>query len=404
MNKTLFNFAICTFLAIKCFGASPVKTDSLEYGKFGKVYIYKSSDAPSQVVLFISGDAGWKYGVVDMAKTLAKRNYLVVGIDIRRYMKNLQKNQGQCYEISPDFDLLDQVVQKKQHLPRLIDPIVAGYSSGATLAYAVLAQALPQTFRGGVGIGFCPDMEINRPFCARRAMKSEPMNGKQGFNLLPSAQMKLPFSILLGELDRICDLPATKRFMSEIPNGKSFFLPKVGHGYSVQKNWMPQFKQAFDYVISHPAKANTKPAQISKGLQNLPISIMPAKTVNKAMPLVIFISGDGGWKGIDYRLGKQLAEHGAPVVALDALRYFWKPSNPQQTTKDIVRIINAYKAAWNKQGFVMIGYSFGADIVPFVINRLPAELKSHVREAILLSPDSHADFEFHLSSWWGALF
>ncbi len=400
MHKIFLVFVLFCLLENKSYSASPVKIDSLDNKKFGRIYLYKTTNLPTQIVLFISGDAGWKYGVIDMAKTLAKRNYLVVGINILHYLKNLQKNQNPCYEIASDFDLLNQFVQQKQQLPQLIDPIVAGYSSGATLAYGVIAQALPNTFKGGVGIGFCPDLEIDKPLCMHNAVKLEKNNKINGFNLLPSMQMKLPFAILLGELDGICDLSATKKFMEAIPSGKSFYLPKVGHGYSVQKNWMPQFKQAFDFVVSYSAPAKMKPVIDDKALEKLPINTIIPRIENKTMPLVIFISGDGGWKGLDPKLGQQLADKGAPIAGLDALRYFWNPSSPEKVTADIIKLINYYKSAWNKSEVVFIGYSFGADIIPFVINRLPNQMKSSVKEIVLLSPDSFADFQFHISSWW----
>jgi len=38
---------------------------------FGTLTVYRSTPRPAHVVLFISGDGGWKLGVVDMARELA---------------------------------------------------------------------------------------------------------------------------------------------------------------------------------------------------------------------------------------------------------------------------------------------------------------------------------------------
>src|SRR3954464_1412122 len=55
--------------------------ESLTYGRFGQVAIYRSTPHPKNVVLFLSGDGGWNLGVVDMARSLASMDSLVVGIN-----------------------------------------------------------------------------------------------------------------------------------------------------------------------------------------------------------------------------------------------------------------------------------------------------------------------------------
>ena len=44
----------------------------------------------------------------------------------------------------------------------------------------------------------------------------------------------------------------------------------------------------------------------------------------------------------------------------------------------------------------MIGYSFGASVVPFIANSIPIELKDKLKGVYSLSPDETADFEIHL--------
>ena len=51
---------------------------------------------------------------------------------------------------------------------------------------------------------------------------------------------------------------------------------------------------------------------------------------------------------------------------------------------------------------MLIGYSLGADIVPFAANRLNEELKFRVELIALLGPGLQVDFEFHLGNWLGS--
>ena len=69
-------------------------------------------------------------------------------------------------------------------------------------------------------------------------------------------------------------------------------------------------------------------------------------------------------------------------------KYFWTNRTPEQTAKDLERIIRQYLALWKKEKVVLIGYSLRADIGPFAANRLNEEVKSRIFEysIILLKP------------------
>ena len=51
---------------------------------------------------------------------------------------------------------------------------------------------------------------------------------------------------------------------------------------------------------------------------------------------------------------------------------------------------------------LLVGYSFGADVLPFVVNRLPADLRARVASVSLLGIDSNASFEVRVTDWVGA--
>ena len=50
----------------------------------------------------------------------------------------------------------------------------------------------------------------------------------------------------------------------------------------------------------------------------------------------------------------------------------------------------------------MIGYSFGADVLPFAINRLPPAERSRVVLLSLLGLEANAPFEIEVTGWLGA--
>lgn len=128
----------------------------------------------------------------------------------------------------------------------------------------------------------------------------------------------------------------------------------------------------------------------------LPLTLVPT-AVQSEQPLVFFISGDGGWTEFDQKLSETLAHRGMPVVGLDARKYFWKEKTPIQTAAALSAAIAQYMKLWNKKTFVLLGFSFGAAIVPFVATNLPPGLQKSLRGVTALSPDERTDFEVHLT-------
>jgi type IV secretory pathway VirJ component len=94
-----------------------------------------------------------------------------------------------------------------------------------------------------------------------------------------------------------------------------------------------------------------------------------------------------------------LAAKGIPVVGLNSLHYFWTKKTPEQTAADLHRILQHYTALWNRAEVVVVGYSFGADVLPFMLNRIPRESLQKIRAIAFLGPSSTADFEFHWTDW-----
>jgi type IV secretory pathway VirJ component len=57
--------------------------------------------------------------------------------------------------------------------------------------------------------------------------------------------------------------------------------------------------------------------------------------------------------------------------------------------------------SWQKSSAILIGYSQGADVLPFMVNRLPSSLLAKINLIALLGLEKSADFEFHIMDWLG---
>lgn len=386
-------------LALGATGALHAAEESLNFGRFGKVTLYYKSPHPSNVVLFVSGDGGWNLGVVDMARELSSLDSLVVGIDITHYLRGLEKSSEKCSYSAADFELLSKFVQKKLNFPKYVTPVLVGYSSGATLVYATLVQSPSNTFRGAISLGFCPDLPLIKPFCRGSGLEWESGPKGKGVSFLPATTLEVPWIALQGTIDQVCDPTATENYVRKVKGGEIVILPRVGHGFSVPKNWMPQFKQAFSRLLEKKEASLQPPTSIDE-LKDLPLVEIPSG-VSTGDIMAVYISGDGGWGVTDRGIGNFLAGQGIPVVGLNSLQYFWTRRTPDGAAKDLERIMRYYQALWKKDKVILIGYSQGADVVPFMINRLPEDLRSRVEFVVLLGPDRTVDFEFHLTDWLG---
>jgi type IV secretory pathway VirJ component len=184
-----------------------------------------------------------------------------------------------------------------------------------------------------------------------------------------------------------------------VPGGEIVMLPNVGHGYSVEKNWMPQYEAAYARITAAPEK---KPAtMLAAPIADLPLTIVAAAPGKVSPYFAVFLSGDGGWVGLDRGVADELANHGIAVVGWDSLKYFWSARTPQGAAADLDRVLRHYTNQWGKPHALLVGYSQGADTMPFMVNRLPAATRSMVDLTALLGISDNALFEFHLENWVG---
>ena len=111
--------------------------------------------------------------------------------------------------------------------------------------------------------------------------------------------------------------------------------------------------------------------------------------------LALLLSGDGGWAAIDRRIAEVLSTRGVTVVGVDTRSYLMKARTPDEVSADMARVIRHFTTQLNVQRVAIVGYSRGADLAPFIVNRLPGALRSELALVALLAPEERASFQFH---------
>jgi len=294
------------------------QTETLNVPTFGQVVVYRP-DKPTEVVLFISGDGGWNKGVVSMAERLRDLGALVVGIDIRTFNASMRASKGCAYPAGA-LEQLSRDIQLRYKFPEYVHPLLVGYSSGATLVYATLAAAPPETFAGGLSLGFCPDLDEPTPMCQMRGLKTTKKPKEVGYDLMPYPGLQVPWMVLHGEADQVCSPTAARDFVSATGSSRLFSLPKVGHGFGVPANWEPQFIEAYRALLAAAARHEAPHVSIPEA-NDLPLVELPSTIPTTRHEMAVLISGDGGWAELDKRVAEGLAGAGVPTVG--AYRVSW---------------------------------------------------------------------------------
>lgn len=374
-------------------GSVAYAAGTLAYPGLGTVTIEVPAGTPRHVVIFLSGDGGWNQGVVAMARHLTDDGALVAGVDVTEMERQARDSHAGCVSAAGMLEGLSHHLQQHYGLRQYQTPVLVGYSSGATLAYAALAQAPPGTFTGAVSLGFCPDLEWSKPLCRGEGLEHDA--ARSGFVYRPATHLQAPWIALQGEQDQVCAAAQTREFVAHVPGAELLSLPKVGHGYSVERNWLPQFMDAFHRIASAgPPAQDVLPVDV----RDLPLVELPARDASGDI-LALMLSGDGGWAGLDKQVAAELNARGIPVVGWDSLRYFWTARTPEATARDLARVIEHYTRTWNKARVLLIGYSQGADVLPFLVNRLPDAAHRRVAATALIGVSTEAFFEFSVSHW-----
>src|SRR5690348_3009470 len=92
--------------------------------------------------------------------------------------------------------------------------------------------------------------------------------------------------------------------------------------------------------------------------------------------MAVIVSGDGGWADVDRRLGIALIDRGVPVLGINSFKYYWRGHDPRQTARELDALMTKQLDAWGKRRIWLIGFSFGADVLPTITDQLGAERKA----------------------------
>ncbi len=116
---------------------------------------------------------------------------------------------------------------------------------------------------------------------------------------------------------------------------------------------------------------------------------IPATTgQSQARPPVLFIPGDGGWRGAAVHMGSMVAALGYDVYGLDVRRYLGGFTTPggvlteEQLASDMEQVV-ARIVSWNQQPVILLGWSQGAAMVVLAAAR--AQQRANIKGVLTVA-------------------
>jgi len=369
--------------------AGTAATKLVHYGLFGNVHLAAPAGEPKRTIVFFSDSKGWDARAEAFAAALSDDGSLVLGVDLPAYLQEMLSINDKCSLPSAHVEEMSDWMQRHRQLKTFSNPLLVGDGAGATLAYAIDAQAPKGTFAALLTLGFDYSLRLPKPICAGDAGKPTAPADDGSFRVvpvkaLPNLWLPLPFA----PQARKPGAPGAIETLFKSIEAETIGLsaaPAPGAGLPAAIEW-----------LTMPAAGGTP---LPEDIADLPLIEVPAQGT-PAERIAIILTGDGGWAGLDIAVADQLSKRGIAVVGLSSVKYFWQTRKPEEAADALARIIDG--AARPLADFVVIGYSFGASLAPVVINRLPGAAHVRVAAQVLISPDPEAVFEIHVGDWFGS--
>lgn len=379
----LKTFCQAAFAASLLFAASAARSEdpaAFDTGMIPSPHILLPTGDVAAAVVLISDKAGWSDKEDTLAKSLTDGGALVIGIDLPSYLASLAKDDGDCIYMVSDIEALSQQVQRAAKNNDYHLPIVAGAGAGGALALAIAAQTPAATIGQTLAIDPEAGIALSKQLCT------------------PADKKKVGDRMVYGLTDGPLPDPVTVLFTQDAPaDGRAHVTELTAKHSDIEitetdDDMWTAFSDALSALVSASAGEDNP--------LGLPLTVLETKPTRDTMAIVY--SGDGGWRDIDKEVGDVLQQQGMPVVGIDSLRYFWSERQPQETADDLHRIIAFYGKRWNVKHILLIGYSFGADILPRTYNLLPQADKDRVAQVSLLAVSHQVDYKISVLGWLGA--
>ena len=109
--------------------------------------------------------------------------------------------------------------------------------------------------------------------------------------------------------------------------------------------------------------------------------------------LAVLLTGDGGWATFDRDLARDLVARHIAVIGFDLERFLREQKSPDVTAAAVWKALRGYSERWHRPRLLVVGYSRGGDLAPFIVRRVPTDLAESLALMTMLAPDTYTRFK-----------
>lgn len=366
----LLVFISLQFITLQC--QAQYQPATWPWGDYGTTQVYAGGNKTVQLVLT---DNAQEMPAQAYAASLSQQGNLVAVLNTDAYLSNIAQRKTSCFDAATPLSVYAQDLQNRYHFPRFSQAFITGFGTGGSVLFAMLSQIPKGMFIGAYSVN--AGSAIRFPVAPCKPDSAVTWQ-------TPNAPVQINYA---KPLATPWAMPNKTPWLNQII-APTFF-----------PTWTIDRENFEAQIESNKINSQQQTQDITSTLPLIEVSATAEGEYAHSNIMAIIISGDGGWANIDKDIANNLADKGIPVVGWNSLEYFWEGKTPDVAGADLQQVMSHYRSAWHKRKVLLIGFSMGADVIPFMVNRLDADTKSALLSVDLLNPSTTVDFTFHLSGW-----
>ncbi len=148
------------------------------------------------------------------------------------------------------------------------------------------------------------------------------------------------------------------------------------------------------FLVLAMVSCDRQQASQNKAESKLPLVHVAARTRATPSPLVaVMLTGDGGWAKLMRTVADEFSRAGVPTVALRSNAYFWHAPSAESAARDLAQLIQESLAREHRKKVLLIGYSRGAVVLPFLLTRITTATRERIALAVMIGLTRKANLD-----------
>ena len=130
------------------------------------------------------------------------------------------------------------------------------------------------------------------------------------------------------------------------------------------------------------------------------LPVRESKSAGNSDYYIILLTGNGGRQHLVQSVTSYLKLMNISVLTINTKLYLLSEKRPAQIACDLENLMDSYTKKWGQQKIIFIGYSMGAEVLPFAINCMKKNYNDKIADLILIGPGQKVTFKIKLRDYY----